>query len=352
MKIYHDLLNHILTDGNIRTDRTGTGTQSVFGYQFRHNLSDGFPLLTTKYIYFKAVVYELLWYLRGDTNIAYLNNHNVYIWDAWATKTPHIKVYGSRYFEDLVNEYSNITKMSYNDAYWELNKIKCQEGCGALAAHLGKHRVIIKERHKHSPEGDLGPIYGKQWREWRRTNNTDVDQVRDLVEGLKNNPYSRRHILSAWNVGELDEMHLPPCVCFVQFYVEPSTEYDRKSFQDVNEISRPLLEKTEKLSCHIYQRSADAFIGVPFNIATYSLLTHMLAHVCGYIPGDFIHSFGDLHLYTTHIEKAQDQLKRDIQKLPSLTLDPKVTSIDDFDFPEITLSGYNPHSAIKADVSV
>jgi len=261
---YHDLLHHILNNGSAKTDRTGTGTISVFGYQMRFNLEEGFPLITTKKLHLKSIIYELLWFLNGDTNIKYLNDHGVRIWNEWA------------------------------DA-----------------------------------QGNLGPIYGKQWRSWEKKDGQTVDQISQIVNSLKFNPDSRRMIVNAWNVGELDEMALTPCHCLFQFYVANG-----------------------KLSCQLYQRSADTFLGVPFNIASYALLTMMLAQVCDLKPGEFIHTFGDVHLYNNHIEQAKLQLTRIPKKLPLMKINPTVKNIFDFRFEDFELIDYQPDPHIKAMVSV
>ena len=264
MKQYHDLLKHVLSQGQEKSDRTGTGTVSLFGYQMRFNLDDGFPLLTTKKIHFKSVAHELLWFLKGSTNIAYLKENNIKIWDEWA------------------------------DA-----------------------------------DGELGPIYGNQWRSWTSSNNIKFDQITLVIKSIKTNPDSRRHIVSAWNVGEIDNMKLPPCHILFQFYV-------------VN----------NKLSCQLYQRSADIFLGVPFNIASYALLTMMVADQCGLGYGEFIHTFGDAHIYTNHINQVEQQLKRDFRPLPTLLIKKNVSSIYDYVYNDFVLNNYNPHSHIKAEVSI
>ena len=275
MKQYLDLLQHILDNGFQKGDRTGTGTKSVFGYQMRFNLEEGFPLLTTKKVHLRSIIHELLWLIKGDTNIKYLHDNKVSIWDEWA------------------------------DA-----------------------------------NGDLGPIYGAQWRNW---NNEGIDQIAELIESIKNNPNSRRHIVTAWNPSVLpDEKSkdfaqnvadgkaaLPPCHAFFQFYVADN-----------------------KLSCQLYQRSADVFLGVPFNIASYSLLTMMIAQVCGLGLGDFVHTFGDVHIYNNHIEQVKLQLSREPRQLPTMKLNPEVKSIFDFKYEDFKLEDYNPHDAIKADVSI
>ncbi|MCE9540371.1 MAG: thymidylate synthase [Bacteroidetes bacterium] len=264
MKQYHDLMQHVLDKGATKTDRTGTGTISVFGYQMRFDLEEGFPMLTTKKLHLKSILHELLWFLKGDTNIKYLLDNGVHIWDEWA------------------------------DA-----------------------------------DGNLGPVYGSQWRSWPTADGRHIDQITQVVEQIKNNPDSRRMIVSAWNVGEIDKMKLPPCHAFFQFYVADG-----------------------KLSCQLYQRSADIFLGVPFNIASYAILTLMIAQVCNLKPGEFIHTLGDAHLYSNHIEQAKLQLTRDLRKLPTLKINPEVKSIFEFKFEDFTLEGYDPHPHIKAAVAV
>ena len=264
MRQYLDLMEHVLADGVEKHDRTGTGTLSVFGYQMRFDLRAGFPLVTTKKLHLKSIVHELLWFLSGDTNIRYLNENGVSIWNEWADEN-----------------------------------------------------------------GDLGPVYGSQWRSWPAPDGRHIDQIANLVEGLKANPDSRRHIVSAWNPAEVDEMALPPCHCMFQFYVANG-----------------------RLSCQLYQRSADTFLGVPFNIASYALLTHMIAQVAGYEPGDFVHTFGDVHLYANHFEQARLQLTREPRALPRLELNPAVKRLEDFTFEDISILDYDPHPHIKAEVSV
>jgi thymidylate synthase len=269
MQAYLDLLAHIIHHGAAKADRTGTGTRSVFGYQMRFPLSEGFPLVTTKKLHLRSIVHELLWFLRGDTNVAYLKEHGVSIWDEWADEN-----------------------------------------------------------------GDLGPVYGKQWRAWQAPDGKMIDQIGGVVEEIKRNPFSRRLIVSAWNVADLPEMHLAPCHCLFQFYVSEDSEGQKR------------------LSCQLYQRSADVFLGVPFNIASYALLTEMVAHVCDLLPGDFVHTFGDAHLYANHIEQAQLQLTRKPRPLPRLKLNPQVKSLFDFRYDDIVIEGYDPHPAIKAEVAV
>jgi thymidylate synthase len=264
VKQYLDLLGHVRENGIRKEDRTGTGTLSVFGYQTRFDLARGFPLVTTKKMHLKSIIYELLWFLRGDTNIRYLNDHGVGIWDEWA------------------------------DA-----------------------------------NGDLGPVYGVQWRSWPAADGRTIDQISDLVREIKNNPDSRRLIVSAWNAGEVAKMALPPCHCLFQFYVAGG-----------------------RLSCQLYQRSADVFLGVPFNIASYALLTMMIAQATGYRPGDFVHTFGDAHLYLNHLEQADEQLSRDPFPPPVMKLNPDVADIEAFTFDDFELTAYQAHPHIKAPVAV
>ncbi len=264
MKQYHDLLRHVLEHGTEKSDRTGTGTRSVFGWQMRFDLSAGFPLVTTKKLHLKSIVHELLWFLKGETNIAYLKDNKVGIWDEWA------------------------------DA-----------------------------------DGNLGPVYGKQWRSWAGADGVEIDQIRWLIDEIKRNPDSRRLIVSAWNVADLPKMALMPCHTMFQFYVADG-----------------------KLSCQLYQRSGDIFLGVPFNIASYALLTHMVAQACGLGVGDFVHTFGDAHVYSNHFEQAREQLSRTPRALPTLKLNPAVTDLFAFRFEDISIEGYDPLPAIKAPVAV
>lgn len=273
LQSYLNLLQHILENGVKTPDRTGVGTIGCFGYQLRHDLSKGFPLLTTKKIHFKAVVHELLWFLKGSTNIQYLKENGVTIWDEWA------------------------------DA-----------------------------------DGELGPIYGKQWRSWEGADGQTIDQISNLIEQLKSNPYSRRHVVSAWNVADVPNMAIPPCHTLFQFHVAPPDPAKG--------------ELRGRLSCQMYQRSGDAFLGVPFNIASYSLLTMMVAQVCGFALGDFIHSFGDLHIYNNHIEQVKLQLGREPLPLPNIKINPDVRDIDGFCYDDFKLENYFPHPAIRAAVAV
>ncbi len=264
MQQYLDLLRHIRTNGVMKEDRTGTGTQSVFGYQMRFNLSEGFPLLTTKKVHLKSIIYELLWFLAGDTNVKFLQEHGVSIWDEWA------------------------------DA-----------------------------------NGNLGPVYGHQWRSWQSTDGRVIDQISQVIDLIQHHPDSRRMLVTAWNPSDVDKLALPPCHCLFQFYVADG-----------------------KLSCQLYQRSADVFLGVPFNIASYALLTLMMAQVCGLQPGEFIHTTGDTHIYRNHFEQVELQLSREPRKLPVMKLNPEVKSLFDFQYEDFTLEGYDPWPAIKAPVAV
>ena len=264
MRQYHELLKYVLENGIEKSDRTGVGTLSTFGYQTRFNLNDGFPLVTTKKLHLKSVIYELLWFLNGDSNVKFLNENGVSIWDEWADEN-----------------------------------------------------------------GDLGQIYGVQWRKWKRKDNVNVDQIKNLIESLKNDPDSRRHIVSAWNVGELNEMALPPCHCLFQFYIEKN-----------------------KLSCQLYQRSADSFLGVPFNIASYSLLLHMVSHVLSLELGEFIYTVGDLHLYKNHIEQARIQLSRKPYPLPKLNIKRNVDDIFSFRFEDFEIVNYKAHPHISGEIAI
>ena len=264
MNQYEVLLQHVINYGISKTDRTGTGTKSVFGYQMRFDLSEGFPLITTKRVHLKSIIFELLWFLRGETNIKYLHENRVSIWDEWADS-----------------------------------------------------------------EGDLGPIYGHQWRSWPSKDGKHIDQIENVINQIQNNPDSRRLIVCAWNLADIEQMSLPVCHCLFQFYVADG-----------------------KLSCQMYQRSADLFLGVPFNIASYALLTMMIAQVCKLDVGEFIHTLGDAHIYSNHIEQVKEQLRREPRPYPKMTLNSQVKSIDGYQFSDFTLDGYNPHPAIKADVAI
>ena len=264
MKQYLDLVKHVMENGTLKEDRTGTGTRSVFGYQLRCNLEEGFPLLTTKKVHLKSIIYELLWFLRGDTNVRWLQEHGVRIWNEWADEN-----------------------------------------------------------------GELGPVYGHQWRSWPDYNGGHIDQISEVIEQIKNNPNSRRLIVSAWNVADINNMNLPPCHILFQFYVADG-----------------------KLSCLLYQRSADTFLGVPFNIASYALLTMMIAQVCGLEPGEFVHTTGDTHIYLNHFNQVREQLSREPRPLPTMKLNPDIKNIFDFKYEDFELVGYDPWPAIKAPVAV
>ena len=288
MKQYIELCNHILNEGIKKEDRTGTGTISLFGYQMRFDLSEGFPLLTTKKVHLKSIIHELLWFISGSTNIKYLVDNDVKIWNDWPydlyKKSPD-------YQGETIEEFA----------------------------------LKIKESDEFAKKyGNLGPVYGKQWRDFN-----GVDQLSNLIDQIKSNPNSRRLIISAWNPAEVDQMALPPCHSFMQFYVIDG-----------------------KLSCQLYQRSADVFLGVPFNIASYALFTMMIAQVCGLKPGDFVHTLGDAHIYLNHLEQVNKQIKRSLRPLPKMIINPNVKSIFDFKFEDFTLEGYNPHSGIKGKVAV
>lgn len=293
MKQYHDLMQHVLDHGVRKDDRTGTGTISVFGYQMRFDLSEGFPLITTKKLHIKSILHELLWFIQGDTNIRYLDQNGVRIWDDW----PFAKFQKSDdYNGETIKEFAQ--RVADDEAF---------------AAKWG----------------DLGPVYGYQWRNWPSPNGEAVDQLLDVIEQIKKNPDSRRHIVSAWNPGMIENMALPPCHAFFQFYVADG-----------------------KLSCQLYQRSADIFLGVPFNIASYAMLTHMIAQVCNLEVGDFVHTLGDAHIYINHIDQVNEQLSRDFRTLPKLAVNPEVNNILDFKFDDFAIEGYDPHPHIKAQVAV
>ncbi len=298
MKQYLDLLQYVLDHGTERQDRTGTGTVGVFGYQMRFDLGRGFPVLTTKKLHLRSIIYELLWFLRGDTNIKYLKDHGVSIWDEWA------------------------------DA-----------------------------------EGNLGPVYGSQWRSWPDGRGGTIDQIANVVEQIKTNPYSRRLMVTAWNPAEIEDMALPPCHCLFQFYVEPGSTSGRVAeslsgkvaTQSNNSATQPLSHSEApkgRLSCQLYQRSADIFLGVPFNIASYALLTMMMAQVCGLEPGEFVHTFGDAHIYKNHLDQVHLQLTREPRPLPTMHINPERKSIFDFEYEDFRLEGYDPHPHIKGEVSV
>jgi thymidylate synthase len=304
---YLNLLEHILQNGEIKTDRTGTGTKSIFGYQMRFDLNEGFPLLTTKKVFLKSVIHELIWFLRGDTSLKYLEDNDVHIWDEWP--------------------YKNYLK----EQNLEIPKTTSEEWKKGITEFVEK----IKNNPNFAKQyGDLGPIYGYQWRSWPKVNGEYIDQIKIVIDQLKNSPDSRRMIVSAWNVGQLDEMSksgLPPCHCFFQFYVAKG-----------------------KLSCQLYQRSCDTFLGVPFNIASYALLTMMIAQVCGLELGEFIWTGGDVHIYNNHFDQAKLQISRrnDIRPMPKMKINPERKNIEEFVFEDFELVGYDPHPLIKAPIAV
>lgn len=312
---YLNLLTHILENGLKKEDRTGTGTISVFGYQMRFDLNEGFPLLTTKRVPFKMLVAsELLWFIKGDTNIRYLLQHNNHIWDEWAFE----KWVKSDDYEGP--DMTNFGLRAAND--------------GNFAKVLDEQMKVFTEKILADDEfalkfGDLGPVYGKQWRSWPAENGETIDQLKKVIDMIKTNPESRRLIVSAWNPAEVDDMALPPCHTLFQFYVADG-----------------------KLSCQLYQRSADVFLGVPFNIASYALLTHLIAHECGLGVGEFVHSFGDAHIYLNHLDQVNEQLSREPRDLPKLVINPEKKSIFDIELSDLTMEGYNPHPTIKAPVAV
>ncbi len=298
MRQYLDLLRRIKDEGVVKSDRTGTGTRSVFGHQMRFNLAEGFPLLTTKKVFLKGVIHELLWFLAGDTNIKYLVDNGVHIWD--------------------------------NDAYRYYNELCIRHGVlpVTMEAFLEASQQQIASPIEGYTFGDLNHIYGYQWRSWPKPDGSHIDQIRQVIDTIKHNPDSRRMIVSTWNVAEVENMALPPCHVLFQFYVAEG-----------------------KLSCQLYQRSADTFLGVPFNIASYALLTMMIARECGLEAGEFIHTLGDTHLYLNHFEQVEEQLSREPRALPRMILNPDVKSVFDFCYEDFTLEGYNPHPAIKAPMS-
>ena len=292
MKAYHELIERVLAEGVKKEDRTGTGTLSVFGHQMRFNLQEGFPMMTTKKLHLKSILHELIWFIRGETNIRYLCQHGVRIWDDW----PYAKYKASADFQG--------------------------EDIRAFAARVAEDAAFAAQW------GELGPVYGHQWRSWPGPNGA-VDQLKQVLEDLRKNPDSRRHIVSAWNPGYIDQMALPPCHAFFQFYVADG-----------------------KLSCQLYQRSADIFLGVPFNIASYALLVHFMARDLGLEVGDFVHTLGDAHIYSNHLDQVKLQISREPRTLPSLWLNPEVTSLFDFTYDDVRLDGYDPHPHIAGAVAV
>lgn len=311
---YLELCEYILKSGVKKHDRTNTGTISVFGQQIRFDLQKGFPLLTTKKVPFRLVASELLWFMRGDTNIRFLLQHRNHIWNEWAFKN---WVQSAEYDGPDMTDFGN---RSQQDS--EFN-VQYKEQMDKFIER------ILNDEAFASEYGDLGAVYGKQWRAWKTSQNETIDQLREVIHSIRNNPDSRRHIVSAWNPEDIPDMALPPCHSLFQFYVAD-----------------------HKLSCQLYQRSADMFLGVPFNIASYSLLTHLIAHECGLEVGEFIHTFGDAHIYTNHVEQIKTQLQRTPKELPRLILDEKQSSIFDLTVDDFHLENYNPHPAIKAPIAV
>ena len=311
---YLDLLKHVLEKGTKKMDRTGTGTVSVFGYQMRFDLNEGFPLLTTKRVPFRLIASELLWFIKGDTNIRYLLKNNNNIWNEWAFKNwvesdeykgPDMTDFGNRSLKDP----------EFNELYQaEMDKFKSR---------------ILEDEGFASKYGELGPVYGKQWRSWETSRGESIDQLKNVINQIKNNPDSRRHLVVGYNPGDVEFMSLPPCHSLFQFYVADG-----------------------KLSCQLYQRSGDLFLGIPFNIASYALLTHLIAFECGLEVGEFIHTIGDAHIYTNHIEQVTLQLSRDPRPFPTLKLNNAVQSVFDFEMDDIEIVGYDPHPTIKAPVAV
>ncbi|MBR5483714.1 MAG: thymidylate synthase [Alistipes sp.] len=298
MKQYHDLLRRITSEGIVKGDRTGTGTRSVFGHQMRFNLADGFPLLTTKKVFLKGIIHELLWFLAGDTNIKYLVDNGVHIWD--------------------------------NDAYRYYKELCAERGIEPISMEefLAASSAATPSPIDGYAYGDLNHVYGYQWRSWPKPDGSSIDQIRQVIDTIKTSPNSRRMIVSAWNVAEVKDMALPPCHVLFQFYVADG-----------------------RLSCQLYQRSADTFLGVPFNIASYALLTMMIAQECGLEAGEFVHTLGDTHLYLNHMEQVAEQLSREPRALPRMRLNPDVKSVFDFRYEDFTLEDYNPYPAIKAPMS-
>lgn len=303
MKQYLDLLDHIMKNGTEKSDRTGVGTKSVFGYQMRFDLSEGFPLLTTKKVFLKGIIHELIWFLQGSTNIKYLVDNGVKIWNEWP--------------------YQNYLKANGMAEKFPMYSKDWQEKMGEYVENIKNDEEFAKKW------GELGPVYGKQWRKWQTADGKEIDQISQIIETIKKNPDSRRIILSAWNVGDIEKMALPPCHLLFQFYVADG-----------------------KLSCQLYQRSADTFLGVPFNIASYALLTIMIAQSCGLRPGEFVHTIGDAHIYNFHFDQVKEQLSRKPRKLPTMKMNPDVKNIFDFKYEDFTLDGYDPYPAIKAPIAV
>lgn len=311
---YLDLCKHVLDNGQKKDDRTNTGTYSLFGHQMRFDLNKGFPLLTTKHVPFRLVASELLWFIKGDTNIRYLLENNNNIWNEWAFKK---WVESDHYKGPDMTDFGNRSQQdsNFNEQYQQQMAIF-------------KDNMLTDDDFA-SQFGDLGSVYGKQWRDWKTSQGETIDQLRDVIESIRTNPSSRRHIVSAWNPEDIPSMALPPCHTLFQFYVADG-----------------------KLSCQLYQRSADLFLGVPFNIASYALLTHLIAHECNLEVGEFVHTFGDVHIYANHVEQIKTQLKRDIKMPPQLIINKDKGSIFDFELTDFELQGYEPHPSIKAPIAV
>lgn len=417
MQQYHAMLERVLKNGRVKSDRTGTGTISVFGYQMRLDLAKGFPLVTTKKIFTKAMIHELLWFLKGSTNNEDLNAVGVTIWDEWVRgKATYKDVELTR--EEQIQAYARWRTISREEAETELeqadrefNAVAGEAKCELYTSGYksGTERIfaicheayekgrasmplLMTKRVIDKPAGDLGPIYGKQWRSWEGPNGVAYDQIQMAIDQLKSNPDSRRNLVSAWNVADLTEMALMPCHTMFQFYADELTlaervdmyvktrfpkgideelrpadhllSFNAKYLAEKNDVTRQeILEMmnvifearktpTHRLSCQLYQRSADAFLGVPFNIASYALLTHMVAQVTNMAVGDFIHTFGGLHIYSNHIDQVQLQLSRKPKPLSTILLNPVIKNIDDFTYDDVVILGYDPHPAIKAPVAV
>ena len=304
MTQYHELLQFILDNGEDRLDRTGVGTKAVFGYQMRFDLQQGFPLLTTKKMYARGIIHELLWFLHGQTNIKYLVDNNVHIWDEWP--------------------FQNYLKATEQEDSFSLYSSKWSQAKQEFIQHIKDDPIFAQKW------GELGPVYGAQWRAWQTPSGETIDQISQLLQGLKENPFSRRHIVTAWNPTDVPSMALPPCHSLFQCFVDTNN----------------------RLSLQLYQRSADVFLGIPFNIASYALLLHILSHLTGYQVGEFIHTLGDTHIYHNHFEQVQTQLSRTPQPLPSVTINPEKHTIDDLTFEDITIHDYHPYPAIKAPIAV
>ncbi len=311
---YIELCKHVLETGVKRSDRTNTGTYSVFGHQMRFDLQEGFPLLTTKRVPFKLVSSELLWFMKGDTNIRYLLQHNNRIWNEWAFK---------KWVESEEYDGPDMTDFGIRSQKEEAFKGQYDEQMARF------EKFVLEDDAFAEKYGDLGNVYGKQWRDWETRRGDSIDQLQEVIDSIKNNPHSRRHIVSAWNPEDVPTMALPPCHTLFQFYVADG-----------------------KLSCQLYQRSADIFLGVPFNIASYALLTHLIAHECGLEVGEFVHTLGDAHIYTNHVEQIKTQIERSIRTFPTLRINAEKSSVFDFDVDDFTIEGYDPHPGIKGIIAV